>query len=177
MAGRSARVQTQDNPRGVVDAPAIQSIQRRLHLHQRALEGRLADALEIIDPAVMVIIQPAIVIRVDGLDVMRIDSYLQFVVGVKIPTGLVVHQDNSIPILQHQVNHTHHRRQVIRQQDGEWMFDCQARVPPASDAAGASSKRWRGGFDHNFRQTLPAVPAIPPKRSLRHPCRPDNFAQ
>jgi len=73
----------------------------------------------------MVIVQPAIVIRVDALDIMRVDGNLQFVVRVEIPAGLVVHQEDSLSVLKHQVDDTHQGRKVIRQQDSERMFDRQ----------------------------------------------------
>lgn len=63
------------------------------------LESGLADAAEVVDPAVVVIVKRAGHIAILLADVLHVDGHLQLILRGKIPAGLVIHDDDAAVLL------------------------------------------------------------------------------
>ena len=94
-----------------------------MHADFGALKSRFADALQILNPAVMVIEQTAAACAVLLHDVLGINGNLQLIVGIKISPGLVIHQQDLTFALQDEINDAYHRGQVIGYGKDKGMFD------------------------------------------------------
>ncbi len=94
-----------------------------MHADFGALKSRLADALQIFNPAIMVIEQTAAVCAVLLHDVLGINGDLQLIIGIKIPSGLVIHQQDLVFALQDEIDDAYHRGQVIGNGKDKGMFD------------------------------------------------------
>lgn len=88
-----------------------------------ALKGGLADAVEILHPAVMVIVKITPLAGIALADILAVDGHLQFIRGVKVAPGFVVDDDEAPVLAQDQVDHPDDRWQVIRDQHGKGRFD------------------------------------------------------
>lgn len=93
-----------------------------INAHLCALKGGFANTFEVIDPAIMVIEQAAGIGCVSMLDVVRINGDLQFVIGIEIPTGFVIYQDDLIIPAQDQVNDAHDGGQLFGKGEDERML-------------------------------------------------------
>jgi len=97
---------------GARDARQIQLPLAQIRPHLAPFKGRFADAVQVVNPAIMVVEQAHVFGMMLGVDIARVNGHLQRVIRVKIAAGLVVHQEKALIPDQYKVDHPHQRRQA-----------------------------------------------------------------